>query len=226
LNLGILNSPVEEVRNTSCSRQLVLLRLQRELAERQGAAVIQPTSDSSECSEYADMEPQGNIFSKHEPWLTDTQGCPGLGVALPCDGTASAVLSKDLSRFMEPHHLRFRILGLPQILKILNFEDPRTIVKIRGLGHRRGTFQVELLRSFFSTYGPVVRVLQCGSSCGRRPGNLAFVQMCSSQVVDSILKSGSSWHIQGFNLKFQEYLSQALQDEVLSTSGDIVRFEL
>lgn len=90
---------------------------------------------------------------------------------------------------------RFCVGSLSSIVKTLSKEDPETIIKIRGLDLPRGKkTTLQVLSTYFSEFGAVMRVMQCDmpikNSEGRRPGSIAFVQMLEKEVALQILARG------------------------------------
>jgi hypothetical protein len=107
-----------------------------------------------------------------------------------------------------------KIQTLATGLQVLSQEDAHCIFTVRNT-RKLGFEAPSKLKTWFSAYGPVVRILlahstvktfdQPNTQSWRRPSNLGFVQMASPTAVQAILARGSEHVIQGVSISVQQF---------------------
>ena len=110
-----------------------------------------------------------------------------------------------------------KVLTLAAILQHhLSQKNPHCIFIVRHI-NKLGWKAPRKLKAFFSSYGPVVRVLVARSTVRqsyqpdawfhRRPSSLGFVQMRTAQAVQAILAMGAEQQINGAMISVQQFSS-------------------
>jgi len=108
-------------------------------------------------------------------------------------------------------------------LRLLEDKDPDCLIIVRKIS-KLGFKATQSLKKHFSTYGPVVKVLLAHSTARqycdqqfhvkRRPSNLGFIQMGSTEAVKQVLAASLSPEIEGVTISVSCFERQGDADDV------------